>query len=236
MNHFGSVAILVPIRYGHCPVRCLVTAGPTYEPLDNVRRLTNFSTGRLGSELANTLAVRGHSVTLLLGEQATHRGELRLEKVESFSTTADLENRLRALSTQNIGAVFHAAAVSDFKFGKIWRRSERGQLSEVSSGKIPTREGTLVAELIPTSKIIGRLRDWFSTARLIGWKFEVEGDRSSVIELAKRQILECRTDACVANGPAYGAGFGIVQAPYRHVHVKDRTELFKALNDFLGSP
>jgi phosphopantothenoylcysteine synthetase/decarboxylase len=229
------IAICGLIRYGLCPVRCLVTAGPTYEPLDNVRRLTNFSTGRLGSELANSLAVRGHSVTLLLGEQASYRGELHFDKVESFSTTADLENRLRALSTQNIGAVFHAAAVSDFKFGKVWRRSEEGRLSEVRSGKISTREGTLVAELVPTSKIIGRLRDWFPAARLIGWKFEVEGDRSSVTELARRQIFECRTDACVANGPAYGAGFGIVQAPDRHVHVKDRTELFEALKDFLGS-
>src|SRR5687768_14363623 len=36
-------------------VNCVITAGPTYEPLDEVRRLTNFSTGRLGSELATYL-------------------------------------------------------------------------------------------------------------------------------------------------------------------------------------
>jgi len=54
-------------------MRCLVTAGPTYEPLDAVRRLTNFSTGRLGSELAAFLAAHGHKVRLLLGEQATFR-------------------------------------------------------------------------------------------------------------------------------------------------------------------
>ena len=52
-------------------VHCLVTAGPTFEPIDQVRRLTNFSTGRLGSELAACLAAAGHQVTLLLGEQAT---------------------------------------------------------------------------------------------------------------------------------------------------------------------
>jgi len=39
-------------------MNCIVTAGPTYEPLDDVRRLTNFSTGRLGTELANFLAAR----------------------------------------------------------------------------------------------------------------------------------------------------------------------------------
>ena len=36
-------------------MNCIVTCGPTYEPLDEVRRLTNFSTGRLGTELANYL-------------------------------------------------------------------------------------------------------------------------------------------------------------------------------------
>ncbi|HYG35630.1 MAG TPA: phosphopantothenoylcysteine decarboxylase, partial [Clostridia bacterium] len=46
-------------------MRCIVTAGPTYESLDNVRRLTNFSTGRLGSELVNFLTERGHEVILL---------------------------------------------------------------------------------------------------------------------------------------------------------------------------
>ena len=47
-------------------MNCIVTAGPTYEPLDDVRRLTNFSTGRLGTELANFLAARGHTVILLV--------------------------------------------------------------------------------------------------------------------------------------------------------------------------
>jgi len=41
-------------------MRCIVTAGPTYEPLDKVRRLTNFSSGRLGSELGDFLTDRGH--------------------------------------------------------------------------------------------------------------------------------------------------------------------------------
>ena len=48
-------------------MRCVVTAGPAYEPLDDVRRLTNFSTGQLGTELANYLTTEGHEVTLLSG-------------------------------------------------------------------------------------------------------------------------------------------------------------------------
>jgi hypothetical protein len=50
------------------PMRCIVTAGPTFEPLDQVRRLTNHSTGRLGSELTHYLAECGHELTLLIGQ------------------------------------------------------------------------------------------------------------------------------------------------------------------------
>ena len=71
-------------------MRCIVTAGPTYEPLDQVRRLTNHSTGRLGSELTNYLTQCGHEVTLLIGEQATWRGEREAARVETFTSTDNL--------------------------------------------------------------------------------------------------------------------------------------------------
>src|SRR5436309_12988718 len=83
-------------------VHCLVTAGPTYEPLDEVRRLTNFSTGQLGTELAAFFTTNGHRVTLLIGEQSTYRGIRLAETIEIFGTTADLHQRL-ALHGQNGG-------------------------------------------------------------------------------------------------------------------------------------
>jgi len=141
-------------------MRCLITAGPTYEPLDNVRRLTNFSTGRLGSELANFLVGRGHEVTLLLGEQATWRAAVKAQAFIFFSTTADLRERVEKAGGQGFDAVFHAAAVSDFGFGKVWERNDSGELSEVQSGKFSTDLKNLVVELKPTRKIIAELRQW----------------------------------------------------------------------------
>lgn len=210
-------------------MNCVVTAGPTFETMDNVRRLTNFSTGRLGTELANFLTARGHAVTLLVGEQATYPGERKATRVKSFSTTADLMEKLQALAKQEIGAVFHAAAVSDFTFGKIWLRSKQGELSEIKSGKISTRQGTLLAELVQTPKIIANLRTWYPTAKLVGWKFEVDGDRASVLSAAESQMRECRTDACVVNGPAYGEGLGLMTAPGQCLSMAGQPELFEAL-------
>lgn len=211
-------------------MRCIVTAGPTYEPLDDVRRLTNFSTGRLGAELASYLAGRGHQVVLLIGQQATYRGERGVQRVETFTTTASLRARLGALAGEAPEAVLHAAAVSDFMFGKIWLRSPTGELSEVTSRKITTRQGTLLAELAPTPKIIAELRSWFPTARLVGWKYVVEGDRAGVLRAAEQQLRDCLTDACVANGEAYGDGFGLVRGPGECAHLREREELFEALD------
>jgi len=217
-------------------MHCIVTAGPTYESLDNVRRLTNFSTGKLGTELANSLVERGHQVALLIAERATYAGERRAQRVEAFTTSESLREKLLFLAEQNIDAVFHVAAVSDFKFGKVWLRSPSGELSEVKSGKISSRQGTMLAELVPTPKVIAELRDWYPRARLVGWKYEVEGDRAGVLRAAEEQLARCCTDACVANGPAYGPGFGLVTGGAdSEVHLPDTANLFAALETLLRS-
>lgn len=210
-------------------MKCIVTAGPTYEELDQVRRLTNFSTGALGTELANHLAGQGHQVTLLRGLYSTCGLAPQTPDFQMFTTTEDLYHRLKGLAGGDVGAVFHAAAVSDFGFGKIWRRDENGRLTEIRSRKFSTREGTILAELTPTPKLIERLRGWFPQARLVGWKYEVDGDRALVLARAQRQVEDSQTDACVANGPAYGNGFGLVEGHGRHRHLPDKPALFAAL-------
>jgi phosphopantothenoylcysteine decarboxylase/phosphopantothenate--cysteine ligase len=217
-------------------MNCIVTAGPTYEKLDQVRRLTNFSSGRLGTELANYLTDQGHAVTMLIGEEANYSGKRNAERVETFTTTEDLHDRLQAESGPSVHGVFHAAAVSDFTFGRIFTRSPQGKLIAVKSGKLSTRQGTLLAELTPTPKIIASLRSWFPQAKLIGWKYEVDGDRDTVLVAAQKQLQECLTDMCVANGPAYGAGFGLVASNGKNRHVPGAAKLFEALEKMLRQP
>ncbi|MGO8838747.1 MAG: phosphopantothenoylcysteine decarboxylase [Limisphaerales bacterium] len=218
-------------------MNCIVTAGPTYETLDDVRRLTNFSTGRLGTELANFLAARGHKVILLVGESTTYSGERRAQRVETFTTTTDLREKLKAVSAKKVDAIFHAAAVSDFVFGRIFTPNESGKLAEIkAASKIPTRQGKLLVELVPTPKVIAALRGWFPRTRIVGWKFEADGGRADVLNAAKRQLAECSTDLCVANGPAYGEGFGLVARDGKTVHLASAPLLFEALEKSLQPP
>ena len=217
-------------------MKCIVTAGPTYEALDQVRRLTNLSTGRLGIGLASFLTDRGHDVTLLLGEQATWNGERRAQHILVFGSTADLSLRLEALSELPADAVFHAAAVSDFQVGKVWEHRSDGELAELSAGKISSRISRLLVELLPTLKIIAFLRTWFPQAILTGWKYEVDGDRAAAIRQGKQQLADCHTDACVVNGPAYGSGFGLVTPASRRTHLSEAPALYTALERRLRAP
>ena len=208
-------------------MHCIVTAGPTYEPIDQVRRLTNHSTGQLGTGLAKRLADDGHKVTLLRGTLATHTEQPVGVELQLFTTSADLAEKLERLAGAD--AVFHAAAVSDFAAGQVFRRTDEGKLEPLNQGKLGTREGELLLELKPTPKIIASLRDWFAEAFLVGWKYEVDGDRDSALGQGQTQIVENQTNACVVNGPAYGDGFGWLPGEGQAEHLPDQTALFDKL-------
>jgi phosphopantothenoylcysteine synthetase/decarboxylase len=212
-------------------MHCIVTAGPTYEPIDQVRRLTNHSTGQLGTGLAKRLADDGHEVTLLRGRSSTHTEIPEGVGLKQFTTTADLAEKLERLARaeSGAGAVFHAAAVSDFAVGQVFRRDDDGQLKPLNVGKHSTRDGDLLLELKPTPKIIASLREWFAEALLVGWKYEVDGDRDSALGQGQTQIVENQTNGCVVNGPSYGNGFGWLSNHHPAEHLVDKTELFNKL-------
>ena len=212
-------------------MHCIVTAGPTHEPIDKVRRLTNHSTGRLGTGLAKHLTGDGHEVTLLRGRSATDIEQPEGVDLQLFTTTADLAKKLDRLAKAEpvAGTVFHAAAVSDFAAGQVFRRAADGQLEPLKQGKLSTRDGELLLELKPTPKIIARLRELFPAALLVGWKYEVDGNRDSALGQGRSQISGNQTNGCVGNGPAYGEGFGWLGSDGQAEHLAGQAELFAKL-------
>ena len=101
-----------------------------------------------------------------------------------------------------------------------------------SAKKISTRAGKLLVELVPTPKIIAELRGWFPKTKIVGWKFEADGKRTDAIAAAKKQIIECSTDLCVVNGPAYGEGFGLLGKKGEPAHLANPPVLFDELEKF----
>jgi phosphopantothenoylcysteine synthetase/decarboxylase len=210
----------------------IVTTGPSFEPIDEVRRLTNFSTGELGVLLANHLTKAGHQVFCLKGVGATCPAALQTPHHLPFTTNQDLHDHLVQLSrTESIHALCHVAALCDFKVKEVQDTQGRAQ----SSAKIDSRASALTIHLEPAKKIISELRSLFPNAALIGWKYELAGSQDEALGKAWRQLRENRTDACVLNGRAYGSGFAFCTPPDQVHPLREKSDVVEYVANWLPS-
>jgi phosphopantothenate---cysteine ligase (CTP) len=211
-------------------MRVVVTCGPSYEPIDEVRRITNFSTGELGVMLTSHLVEAGCEVVCFRGVGATIQERVLGARMVPFATNDHLRAELEGLENrERVDAVFHAAALCDYRVKSV--HSSCG--AEVAATKIPSRAGELTLTLDPTGKLIHDLRDLFPASRIVGWKYELVGSRADVLAAAIRQLNESRSDGCVMNGAAYGAGFGFLEPHKRPVHLTDKASLCAHLTEWL---
>lgn len=202
-------------------MRVIITCGPSSEPIDEVRYLTNFSTGELGALLCQKFYATGHDVTLLRSVHSIHPIDTSIATVIPFTKNDDLEKELQKLSKEeHYDALFHAAALCDYRMQTI--TTSAGEA--VSYGKIPTGLGSLNISLEPTRKIIAELRAWFPESLLVGWKYEIDGAADEAIFKARLQISKYHLDASIANGKLFGKGFEFIPAegPTVSLHSKEQ--------------
>lgn len=166
----------------------LVTSGATREPIDEVRFLSNVSTGATGAALSDALAARGHRVTLLAGAAAVRPASTAVE-VETFSSAADLLARLtRRLGTGDVDGVLMAAAVSDY----------RPETSE--AGKISSDLETLTVRFVRNPKLLPQLKALSPRPlRVIGFKLTVGADAAVRRAAVAAQLAAGGVDAVVQN-------------------------------------
>jgi phosphopantothenate---cysteine ligase (CTP) len=163
--------------------------------------ITNRSTGELGIVLAECMARAGHTVEMFLGQGAT----FRWSGAQLFATNEELERLLaKIFQPETVDIVFHVAALADFRVGRI----EINRTTQMVP-KIASDAGPVWLELVPQSKLIAKLRNYFPKARIVGWKYEHGISRDELLFEAARQMQQHRTNACVVNGRAFGPGFGI---------------------------
>jgi len=213
-------------------MKVIVTCGPSCEPIDEVRRITNFSTGELGVQLCNALAGAGFEVFCFKGSGATHPDPGQQCHLSLFNTNDDLLELLKETSAAyDIAAVFHVSALCDYKVKRVEDDQGRG----CQSAKIASRSGALTIHLEPATKVIGQMRDLFPKSILVGWKYELVGTRDDALAKAARQIEENRTDACVVNGRAFGPGFAFCQQSRPLQAFSGKTELVSFLTAWLSA-
>ena len=170
--------------------KILITAGPTYEPIDPVRYIGNHSSGKMGYAIANEAASQGAEVVLVSGptdEIPTHPA---IKLVRTNTADEMLESCLQDFNDCNI--LVMAAAVADYK------------PKNLRKNKIKKSEKTSSIELVKTVDILQQLGEKKSNQLLVGFSLETENELVN----AKTKLQKKNLDAIVLNSLAdKGAGF-----------------------------
>jgi phosphopantothenoylcysteine decarboxylase / phosphopantothenate---cysteine ligase len=169
----------------------LVTAGPTYEELDPVRFIGNYSTGKMGYALAEELDRQGASVVLISGPTSITCDNPDIKLVKVVSAEEMYEASLSFFKDSTI--VVLSAAVADY-------RPEHKAAQKIK------KKGNISLELVKTrdiAKTLGGLKS--SKQFLAGFALETENE----IENAQKKLKEKNLDLIVLNSlNDFGAGFG----------------------------
>jgi len=166
--------------------RVLITAGPTWVPIDGVRVISNLSSGAMGRALARTFARAGARVTLLEGP-VPNAADIPGIRTIKFSFYDELGRRLKQELKKPYCCVVHAAAVADYR------------LSKPSRGKLPSGKKRLNLKLVPTQKLINKIKRWRPACCLVGFKLLPAGQSRMVRAQACRLRKESGCDLIIAN-------------------------------------
>ena len=168
----------------------LVTAGPTFEPIDPVRFIGNRSSGKMGYAIAEAAIRRGARVTLVSGPTAINPPAVA--EFVPVETTAQMRDAV-LLRFPDASVVIKAAAVADYR------------PRQTAAEKIKRAGSALTLELEPTADILAELgAHRFDRQILIGFAAETE----NVIDNARRKLAAKHIDAIVVNDVSKpGIGF-----------------------------
>ncbi len=168
----------------------LVTAGPTREYIDDVRFISNASSGRMGIAIAEAAKNRGYQVHLVVGPvEAQIPGEIKVTNVVS---AMDMERAVRA-SARDADIVVMTAAVADFR--PAFRHK-----GKIKKSMNLSRGGRMAIEFVENPDILAGLgkRRRKKGQMLVG--FALETDR--VVESAREKLETKKADIIVANHAA----------------------------------
>ncbi len=174
----------------------VVSAGPTREPVDPVRYLSNRSSGKMGYALATAAARRGATVRLVSGPvEVTAPAGVEVVPVE---TATEMEAAVAAAAA-GADVVVMAAAVADFRPAEM----AAGKLKKQALGKSPTLALTRTPDVLAG---LGARRGDARRPLLVGFAAETE----SVVAEARRKLTDKGCDLVVANDVSQpDAGFAV---------------------------
>ena len=171
--------------------KVLITAGPTYEKIDPVRFIGNYSSGKMGYALAEACALQGASVTLVSGPVHLDINVTGVERINVENAKEMYEATIKRFADTDIAIL--CAAVADFR------------PTTLSDTKIKREKDLLHLSLEPTQDIaasLGKMKK--ENQRIIGFALETDDEEHKALDKLKRKNLDLIVLNSLKNE---GAGF-----------------------------
>lgn len=166
-------------------IQVLITAGGTSEPIDDVRVITNRSTGKTASVLADHLIESGLEVTFLHGENSLK--PRNPSEVIAFTSFEDLYQKFESqLKSKSYDWVIQAAAVSDYSV-------------KPTSGKISSDNDEITLTLKRNPKLIEQIKKISPKTKIVGFKLTSTSDQPTVHEKVQKLFQSSHCDFVVQN-------------------------------------
>jgi phosphopantothenate-cysteine ligase len=187
----------------------IITAGGTSEKIDDVRVISNFSSGRLGQAVAKAFlesdSIRINKIYYLCDKNTPIPDHERIEVIRVLGVQGLLDALTKLLTTEKIDAVIHAMAVSDFSVKQVTTLSairagrEEDPENNLTEGKISSEIEDLVIVLKKTPKVIGEIKKLQKDTVLVGFKLLTNVDKDVLINTGFKLLQQNDCSMVLAN-------------------------------------
>ncbi|MBN2518089.1 MAG: hypothetical protein JXB14_04545 [Candidatus Altiarchaeota archaeon] len=208
-------------------MKVLITTGPTREYIDDIRFITNASSGKMGIALAKEAVGRGYDTTLVHGPISV---DLPHQSHNIPVITADemISKTLKELASRDFKIMISAAALADFSPTRVG--------GKIKSGK------KMTLELEPTRKLLDEVRKRSPKLIVVGFKAESGVSTEQLIKAAKDRLFYGKMDMIVANDVSKNE-FGsednevwiVSKKETKHLRRKPKQEIAKDIWDEIES-
>lgn len=175
--------------------KILITSGGCVEPIDDVRAITNTSTGNTGAQIAQFLYDLGFEIDFLGAKNGAKPN--REITIHTFSDFKSLEAKLNEKLEQNqYDAIIHAAAISDYSVKAVQAGSTQ---INTKGEKISSNFDEIEITLQKNPKLIDTIKAKNPNAALIGFKLTCESDLAQIEKAIQKQISGANSDLIIHN-------------------------------------
>lgn len=187
-------------------MKLLITSGGTSEKIDQVRSITNHSTGKLSALIAESFLTQGDQVTLVTTQNAVKPAAHPNLTIQIIENVQDLLETMQSL-VKTHDVLIHSMAVSDYTpiymagFDQITASQDLTEFLNKTNvqGKISSQDDYQVLFLKQTPKIISQVKKWNPNIRLIGFKLLVDVSKEELLTVARASLAKNQAEIIVAN-------------------------------------